>query len=211
MSRLARLLVWAVVLVVVVTLGAGIWLVSSLRSDRAVTYDEIGAHFKYGSIGSEPGGSLLQPIGGALPPYWIFQALPAICSDKLPGGYASLGFLFEPGHDLPIGVSRRRRFGVDQVGLNCAVCHTSTVRDSPRAEPRVVLGMPAQQLDLQGFVQFVLDYRNAVMTRIRPGATTRQIMDEAKAAMEPIFAKTKFSKPEATIRPKTARRAKRRR
>ena len=33
------------------------------------------------------------------------------------------------------------------------------------------------------------------MTRIRPGATTRQIMDEAKAAMEPIFAKTKFSKP----------------
>ena len=157
MSRLARLLGWAVVLVVVVTLGAGIWLVSSLRSDRAVTYDEIGAHFKYGSIGSEPGGSLLQPIGGALAPYWIFQALPAICSDKLPGGYASLGFLFEPGHDLPIGVSRRRRFGVDQVGLNCAVCHTSTVRDSPRAEPRVVLGMPAQQLDLQGFVQFVLD------------------------------------------------------
>ncbi len=44
-------------------------------------------------------------------------------------------------------------------------------------------------------LQFVLDYRNAIMTRIRPGATSRQIMDEAKTAMEPIFAKTKFSKP----------------
>jgi Xaa-Pro aminopeptidase len=45
-------------------------------------------------------------------------------------------------------------------------------------------------------LQFVLEYRNAVMTRIRPGVTARQIMDEAKAAMEPVFAKTKFSKPE---------------
>jgi mono/diheme cytochrome c family protein len=63
----------------------------------------------------------------------------------------------EPGHDLPIGVSRRRRIGIDQVGLNCAVCHTGTVRESPTAEPKIVLGMPAQQLDLQGFVQFVVD------------------------------------------------------
>ncbi len=44
-------------------------------------------------------------------------------------------------------------------------------------------------------VQFILEYRNAVMTRIRPGVTSRQIMDEAKAAMEPVFARTKFSKP----------------
>ena len=29
-------------------------------------------HFKYGSIGSEPGVSLLQPVGGVLPPYWVF-------------------------------------------------------------------------------------------------------------------------------------------
>src|SRR4029077_18976620 len=31
--------------------------------------------------------------------------------------------------------------------------------------------------------------------RIRPGVTTRQIMTEAKAAMEPVFGRTKFSKP----------------
>ena len=36
----------------------------------------------------------------------------------------SLGFLFEPGHDLPVGMSRRRQLGIDRVFLNCAVCHS---------------------------------------------------------------------------------------
>lgn len=134
-----------------------IWVFVSLRSDQPVMYDNIEEHFKYGSIGSEPGGSLLSPIGGVLPPYWVFKALPSVCSDKLPNGYASFGFIMEPGRDLPIGVSRRRRFGLDHVGLNCSVCHSSTVRDTPGGAARVVLGMPAQRLDLQAFVQFVLD------------------------------------------------------
>jgi Xaa-Pro aminopeptidase len=41
---------------------------------------------------------------------------------------------------------------------------------------------------------FVLAYRNAVMQRIRPGRTPAQILAEAKTAMEPIFADTRFSK-----------------
>ncbi len=45
-------------------------------------------------------------------------------------------------------------------------------------------------------LQVTLDYRNAVMKRIRPGVTVKQIMDEAKAAMEPVLARAKFSKPE---------------
>ena len=134
-----------------------LWVVFSLTSDRPVTYDDITEHFKYGSIGSEPGVSLLQPVGGVLPPRSVFTALPSICPEKLPGGYASLGFIFERGHTLPVGVSQRRRLGIDHVGLNCAVCHTGTVRDTPDAEPRIVLGMPAHQLDLQRFVEFVLD------------------------------------------------------
>jgi Xaa-Pro aminopeptidase len=44
-------------------------------------------------------------------------------------------------------------------------------------------------------LQFVLEYRNAILKRIRPGVTARAIMDEAKAAMEPVFQRTKFSKP----------------
>ncbi len=42
---------------------------------------------------------------------------------------------------------------------------------------------------------FVLAYRNAILARIRPGVTAKQIMEEAKLAMEPVFAKTRFSKP----------------
>lgn len=44
-------------------------------------------------------------------------------------------------------------------------------------------------------LQFVLEYRNAVMTRIRPGVTVTTIMDEARAAMEPVFQRQRFSKP----------------
>ena len=144
----------------IVLIAAGVVffrIAGTLSSNQPVVYEDIVEHFKYGSIGSEPGGSLLQPIGGALPPYMVFKTLPAMCSERLPGGYASIGLIFEPGHDLPIGVSRRRRFGVEQVGFNCALCHTSTVRDSPTAPRRIVLGMPAQQLDLQAFVRFVLE------------------------------------------------------
>jgi hypothetical protein len=133
------------------------WALRSASIDRPDVHDAIAEHFKYGSIGSEPGVSLLRPIGGVLPPYWIFRALPSICSDKLPGGYASLGLIVERGHELPVGVSRRRRLGLDQVGLNCAICHSGTVRDTPASAPRIVLGMPAHQLDLQRLVQFVLD------------------------------------------------------
>jgi Xaa-Pro aminopeptidase len=43
--------------------------------------------------------------------------------------------------------------------------------------------------------QFVLEWRNAVLQRIRPGVTSREIQQEAAAAMEPVFARTKFSKP----------------
>jgi len=50
---------------------------------------------------------------------------------------------------------------------------------------------PAQR-ELLGFV---LAYRNAILTRIRPGVTAKQVMDEARTAMEPVFAATRFSKP----------------
>jgi Xaa-Pro aminopeptidase len=42
---------------------------------------------------------------------------------------------------------------------------------------------------------FVLRYRNAILERIRPGVTPQQIQDEAKQAMEAVFARTTFSKP----------------
>jgi Xaa-Pro aminopeptidase len=44
-------------------------------------------------------------------------------------------------------------------------------------------------------LEFVLEHRNAILARIRPGVTVAQILEEAKAAMEPVFASTRFSKP----------------
>jgi Xaa-Pro aminopeptidase len=44
-------------------------------------------------------------------------------------------------------------------------------------------------------LQFVLEFHKAVLARIRPGVTAAQIHAEAKQAMEPVFARTKFSKP----------------
>jgi hypothetical protein len=149
--RFRRILLLAVVFAVVVVAVA---LLGYFLADRPVAYDDIREHFKYGSIGSETGGSVLTPVGGVLPPYLIFKTLPAICPDKLPGGYRSLGLIFEPGHELPIGISRRRRLGLDQVGVNCAACHTGTVRTSTESAQQVVLGMPAHQLNLEGFFQF---------------------------------------------------------
>jgi len=151
--RLRKILLLALIaLVILVVVGRLAW---RFLGDRPATYSAIEDHFKYGSIGSEPGGSLRAAVGGVLPPYWIFKALPKICPDLLPGGYASLGLIFEKGHDLPIGVSKRFRLGFEQVGLNCAVCHTGTYRASPQSEPRIVLGMPAHGLDLQGFFNFI--------------------------------------------------------
>ncbi len=44
-------------------------------------------------------------------------------------------------------------------------------------------------------LQFVLDYRNCILARVRPGVTPLVIRNEAKAAMEDVFKRTKFSKP----------------
>jgi Xaa-Pro aminopeptidase len=44
-------------------------------------------------------------------------------------------------------------------------------------------------------LQFVLDYRNCILKRIKPGLTPKAIQAEAKTAMEEVFSRTKFSKP----------------
>ena len=135
-----------VLLVIVGALAA--YLIWRYNPDRAVTYDQIEEHFKYGSIGSEPANGV--PVG-------VLKVLPKVFRDKLPGeGYESLGFLTEPGRDLPIGFSTRRVI-IDRAWLNCGVCHTGTVRDTPASQPRFYTGMPANTMDLQALVQFLVD------------------------------------------------------
>ena len=101
-------------------------------------------HFKYGSIGAEVNGY----------PYAIWRELPTIFADRIPNGYENFGFVMEPGHDLPIGISVRR-YGVDRVGFNCATCHTAVVHVG--SSTQIVLGAPAAQLDLQRYIRFLIE------------------------------------------------------
>jgi hypothetical protein len=114
-------------------------------TDRPVVYASDAEHFKYGSISSDVGGI----------PYWIWVTMPEVCRAQLPGGYASLGVIQEPGKPTPVGFSMRRVGFLDQVGPNCALCHAASVRTAPNAAPTTYLGAPAQQLDLMGYFQFL--------------------------------------------------------
>ncbi len=139
-----RWVCWIVVLLVVI--GA-IWAVARFTSDQPVTYIGNEDHFKYGSTGGERSSGI---------PYSIWMALPELFPQYLPGkGLQSLGFLYEDGKDLPIGVSKRRFQGMDRVFLNCAVCHAGSVRDTPTSAPRYILGMPSNTVDLEGFQRFL--------------------------------------------------------
>jgi len=149
------------VIILLIVLVAGLVVLRRLTADKPVTYHSDAEHFLYGSIGSEPGGNPLAPVGGMLPPYQVFVVLPDMFPDRLPGGYASLGLVYETKpdgkpRDLPIGISRRQRLGLDFVGFNCAVCHVGTLRTSRDAPHQFLPGMPAHQLDLQGLFAFVL-------------------------------------------------------
>ena len=138
---------WVCWIVVVAVLILGIWAVARFTSDKPVTYASIDDHFKYGSTGGERSSGI---------PYSIWMALPEIFPQYLPGkGLQSLGFLYEAGKDLPIGVSKRRYQGIDRVFLNCAVCHVGSVRDTPTSAPRYIVGMPSNTVDLQGFQRFL--------------------------------------------------------
>ena len=151
LRRKLRLL-WRLLIVApwLLFLVAGLYAATRFLPDRAVTYADPVQHFKYGSTGGERESGF---------PYWIWRALPQVCADQLPAarwtlGYAALGLIYEDGHDLPIGVSKRRNLGLDRVFLNCAACHTSTIRDAPDAAPRIVVGMPAHRFDIRAFETF---------------------------------------------------------
>lgn len=107
--------------------------------------------FKYGSIGVEERQGI---------PYWIWVVLPRVFPEYLPGpgGYMSLGIVWEPGHELPVGFSKRH-IGYDRVAFNCALCHTATYRarrSDGRLEPaQIVPAGPAVRFDAQGYLAFL--------------------------------------------------------
>lgn len=119
------------------------------RSDGP-SFPDIVDHFKYGSIGAEENSGI---------PYWIWKVMPEVCAEHLPArpgsGYERIGFLDDgAAHGRPIGTSFRPGKG-DRVGLNCATCHVGTLRERRDAPRQVIVGMPANQMDLQGYGRFL--------------------------------------------------------
>jgi Cytochrome c len=130
--------------------AATIAVATSDRGADAESFPNIVDHFKYGSIGAEERAGI---------PFYIWRVLPTLFPDKLPkrpgDGFERLGFLFDKApHGRPIGTSFTER-QVDRIGLNCATCHVGTLRESPTSPRRIMIGMPANQMDLQGYARFL--------------------------------------------------------
>ena len=47
--------------------------------------------------------------------------------------------------------------GFPRVGINCALCHTGTVRADAASQPQLLLGAPSTTLDLQAYLRFLFD------------------------------------------------------
>lgn len=105
--------------------------------------------FKYGSIGAEYDAGI---------PYWIWYVLPRMFPEKLPGpgGYASLGVLWEQGQEMPIGFTKRT-IGFPRVANTCASCHTASYRSKPDENPTFVPTGPNHTLNLEAFFRFLID------------------------------------------------------
>jgi hypothetical protein len=164
LSRPAVAAVTALVVAGLVWLGAVLY-VNLVKAEPDETFADPTEQFKYGAIGLG--------MASRVPSY-VFEVLPELCPDLLPapGGWASLGLLYEPDHDLPIGFAKRQ-IGYPSVEPNCALCHTSSYRTAEGAPQQFILGGPAHELDLESFQRFL--YHCAASSRFAPAAVVAQI------------------------------------
>jgi len=84
-------------------------------------------------------------------------------------GYAAFGLVTEanmarpPGFiegqtepfDRPIGFSKRTVFGIDFIGVNCAFCHTTTLRKMAGDQQDIVLGGTGNTVDIEQYFLYL--------------------------------------------------------
>jgi mono/diheme cytochrome c family protein len=148
-GRKRRILVFGLVFLVAVLAAISIPGYVFFTRDEGVVYANVVDQFKYGSVGTEAEQGF---------PYYVWEVLPTVFSDLLPEGegqgWERFGFLYEPGRDRPIGMTFRKK-PIGLVGVNCALCHTSTVQASASSPRRLVLGMPAAGFKLGEYINFL--------------------------------------------------------
>jgi hypothetical protein len=135
--------------VVLGTGGAMVVYENFFRDQPAPYFESDEDHFLFGSVGTEAAEGV---------PYWIWLVLPRIFPDLLPGpgGYASLGVLSKPGHEMPVGLSKVT-IGFPRVGINCAMCHAASVRLRPTDLPTIIAAAPSHQTAPQQYVRFLME------------------------------------------------------
>jgi cytochrome c2 len=119
-----------------------------VRPNSKPEFENLEEQFKYGSVGIESEEGI---------PYWIWQVLPRVFADKLPrpGGYSAFGIAWEPGKELPVGFAKADLFAGPRVAINCAFCHTSSVRASELEAPRLIAAGPGNQVNPQAYAKFL--------------------------------------------------------
>lgn len=143
-----RWLKWIAILAVLVVLLAILAWAAFLREvpQKFASMDEA---FKYGSIGAENAQGI---------PYWIWFTLPKMFPEYLPGpgGYASLGIPWERARPTPVGFSTKT-IGFRRVAINCAFCHTGSVRLTADSLPVVLPGGPSHTFDVLAYQFFLFN------------------------------------------------------
>ena len=134
------------------------------RVAPAPQFESAEDHFLHGSIGTEEQRGI---------PYWIWLVLPRVFPEYLPapGGYASIGIMPRAGYEMPVGLTKVD-IGVPRVGVNCAFCHTATVRATPSDAPAFYPGAPAHQTGAQEYRRFL------AAAAADPRFTAGNILDE---------------------------------
>jgi hypothetical protein len=129
--------------------------------------------FKYGSIGAESARGI---------PYWIWLVLPRVFPEYLPGsgGYKSFGLVWEEGHEMPVGFTKRV-IGFPRVANNCAICHVGTWRSKAEEVPHVVVASPANTVNVQELLRFLSKCGND--SRFNAATLLAEIQRETKLSL----------------------------
>jgi RoxA-like, cytochrome c-like len=136
---------WIVLAIIVLAVGVTAWY--KLFREQDQQFASMDEYFKYGSIGTERAQGV---------PYWIWVVLPRLFPEYLPrpGGYNALGLYNEPGKPIPVGFSVKT-IGFDRVGINCAICHSATIRLSASESPTLYLAGGTSTFDGLGYQRFL--------------------------------------------------------
>jgi len=162
-----------VVLAVLLLLGAVLGLFGwykFFRQEPEPRWADEGERFKYGSIGAEDARGI---------PYWIWLVLPRIFPDLLPGsgGYKSFGLVWEEGHEMPVGFTKRV-IGFPRVANNCAICHVGSWRSKEDETPHSVVAAPANTVNVQALLRFLA--KCGQDPRFNAGTILAEISQETK-------------------------------